>query len=49
MLLNDKGRVLDKETQVPVVGLYTAGWIKRGLGPIAIVEPKPINRMRPKP
>jgi ferredoxin--NADP+ reductase len=30
VILNDKGRVLDPETKHPVVGEYTAGWIKRG-------------------
>ena len=30
VILNDKGRVLDPETKQPVVGEYTAGWIKRG-------------------
>src|SRR5262249_45005236 len=30
VILNDKGRVLDPETKEPVVGQYTAGWIKRG-------------------
>ncbi|HET6947011.1 MAG TPA: FAD-dependent oxidoreductase [bacterium] len=30
VILNDKGRVLDPETQEPRKGLYTAGWIKRG-------------------
>jgi ferredoxin/flavodoxin---NADP+ reductase len=30
VILNDKGRVLDPETKKPVVGEYTAGWIKRG-------------------
>ncbi|MDQ7844450.1 MAG: FAD-dependent oxidoreductase [Armatimonadota bacterium] len=30
VILNDKGRVLDPDTQDPLVGLYTAGWIKRG-------------------
>src|SRR5207253_4868794 len=28
--LNDKGRVLDPDTKQPIVGEYTAGWIKRG-------------------
>jgi ferredoxin--NADP+ reductase len=28
--LNEKGRVFNPETQEPVVGEYTAGWIKRG-------------------
>jgi ferredoxin--NADP+ reductase len=27
---NDRGRVLDSDTNEPVVGQYTAGWIKRG-------------------
>ncbi len=30
VILNEKGRVLDPESQQPVVGEYTAGWIKRG-------------------
>ena len=30
VILNDKGRVLDPDTRQPVVGEYTAGWIKRG-------------------
>ncbi len=30
VILNDKGRVLDPDTRQPVIGEYTAGWIKRG-------------------
>jgi ferredoxin--NADP+ reductase len=30
VILNEKGRVLDPETKQPLVGEYTAGWIKRG-------------------
>jgi ferredoxin--NADP+ reductase len=30
VILNDKGRVLDPGTKKPLVGEYTAGWIKRG-------------------
>jgi ferredoxin--NADP+ reductase len=30
VILNEKGRVLDPDTNQPVVGEYTAGWIKRG-------------------
>jgi ferredoxin--NADP+ reductase len=30
VILNEKGRVIDLKTQDPVIGLYTAGWIKRG-------------------
>jgi ferredoxin/flavodoxin---NADP+ reductase len=30
VILNDKGRVLDSQTKQPLVGQYTAGWIKRG-------------------
>ncbi len=30
VILNDTGRILDAETQQPLVGEYTAGWIKRG-------------------
>jgi ferredoxin--NADP+ reductase len=30
VILNERGRVLDSATNEPVVGQYTAGWIKRG-------------------
>jgi ferredoxin/flavodoxin---NADP+ reductase len=30
VILNDKGRVLDPGSKQPLVGEYTAGWIKRG-------------------
>lgn len=30
VILNEKGRVLAEENQEPLVGLYAAGWIKRG-------------------
>ena len=30
VILNQEGRVIDPETQRPVVGEYCAGWIKRG-------------------
>jgi len=30
VVLNEKGRVLDAQTKHPLVGQYTAGWIKRG-------------------
>jgi len=30
VILNEKGRVLDPTSKQPVVGEYTAGWIKRG-------------------
>jgi len=30
VVLNEKGRVLDPESKQPLVGEYTAGWIKRG-------------------
>ncbi len=30
VILNQEGRVIDAETKQPVVGEYTAGWIKRG-------------------
>jgi ferredoxin--NADP+ reductase len=30
VILNDEGRVIDPESNEPVVGEYTAGWIKRG-------------------
>ncbi|MFQ5398546.1 MAG: FAD-dependent oxidoreductase [Anaerolineae bacterium] len=30
IILNQEGRVIDPDTQKPVVGEYTAGWIKRG-------------------
>ncbi len=30
VILNEEGRVMDPDTNRPVVGEYTAGWIKRG-------------------
>jgi ferredoxin--NADP+ reductase len=30
VILNEKGRVINPNTQEPVVGEYAAGWIKRG-------------------
>ena len=30
VILNEQGRVLDPDTKRPLVGEYTAGWIKRG-------------------
>ena len=30
VILNEKGRVLDAQSKLPLVGQYTAGWIKRG-------------------
>ena len=30
VILNEQGRVIDPDSQQPVVGQYTAGWIKRG-------------------
>ena len=30
VILNEKGRILNPDTQKPLIGLYTAGWIKRG-------------------
>jgi ferredoxin--NADP+ reductase len=30
VILNEKGRVLDLDNNEPVLGEYTAGWIKRG-------------------
>jgi ferredoxin--NADP+ reductase len=30
VIVNQKGRVVNPDTQQPVVGEYTAGWIKRG-------------------
>jgi ferredoxin--NADP+ reductase len=30
VILNEKGRVLDPDSHQPVIGEYTAGWIKRG-------------------
>jgi ferredoxin--NADP+ reductase len=30
VILNEKGRVLDAKSQEPLLGEYTAGWIKRG-------------------
>src|SRR5206468_1884947 len=36
VILNEKGRVLDGETKQPIVGEYTAGWIKRG--PTGVID-----------
>lgn len=30
VILNEKGRVIDPDSQRPIAGEYTAGWIKRG-------------------
>jgi len=30
VILNEKGRIIDPDSQQPLAGLYTAGWIKRG-------------------
>jgi ferredoxin--NADP+ reductase len=30
VILNQKGRVIDPQTQQPLLGLYVTGWIKRG-------------------
>ena len=30
VILNERGRVLDPDTKQPMMGEYTAGWIKRG-------------------
>jgi ferredoxin--NADP+ reductase len=30
VILNEKGRVVDSDSHQPVIGEYTAGWIKRG-------------------
>ena len=30
VILNQKGRVLDPDTNDPITGMYTGGWIKRG-------------------
>ncbi len=30
VVLNQKGRIIDPQSQQPLVGLYVAGWIKRG-------------------
>lgn len=30
VILNEKGRVLNPESQKPLVGQYTSGWVKRG-------------------
>jgi len=30
VILNEKGRVLDPASKAPMIGLYAAGWIKRG-------------------
>ena len=30
VILNEEGRIIDPDTEGPITGLYTAGWIKRG-------------------
>lgn len=30
VLLNDRGRILEESSRLPLVGLYAGGWIKRG-------------------
>ncbi|MFQ5473804.1 MAG: FAD-dependent oxidoreductase, partial [Dehalococcoidia bacterium] len=35
VILNEKGRVIDPDSQQPVVGEYCSGWIKRG--PIGVI------------
>jgi ferredoxin--NADP+ reductase len=30
VILNERGRILDPDSREPLVGMYTAGWIKRG-------------------
>jgi ferredoxin--NADP+ reductase len=30
VILNERGRVIDPDSKLPVIGEYTAGWIKRG-------------------
>ena len=47
VILNQKGRVLDPATSQPVVGLYTAGWIKRGpTGVIGTNKPDALETVR---
>ncbi len=47
VILNQKGRVLDPETSHPVVGIYTAGWIKRGpTGVIGTNKPDALETVR---
>ena len=45
--MNQKGRVLDPVTSQPLVGLYTAGWIKRGpTGVIGTNKPDALETVR---
>jgi ferredoxin--NADP+ reductase len=47
VILNQKGRVLHPETSQPMVGVYTAGWIKRGpTGVIGTNKPDALETVR---
>jgi ferredoxin--NADP+ reductase len=47
VIRNQKGRVLDPETASPLVGHYTAGWIKRGpTGVIGTNKPDALETVR---
>jgi ferredoxin--NADP+ reductase len=47
VILNQKGRILDPETQQPVVGEYASGWIKRGpTGVIGTNKPDALETVR---
>jgi len=47
VILNQEGRVINPDTQEPVVGEYTAGWIKRGpSGVIGTNKPDALETVR---
>jgi ferredoxin--NADP+ reductase len=47
VILNKEGRVLNEETQQPVLGEYTAGWIKRGpTGVIGTNKPDSVETVK---
>ena len=47
VILNTEGRVLNQDTQQPVLGEYTAGWIKRGpTGVIGTNKPDSVETVK---
>ena len=47
VILNESGRVIDPDTESPLVGHYTAGWIKRGpTGVIGTNKPDAVETVK---
>jgi ferredoxin--NADP+ reductase len=47
VILNEEGRVLDPDSKQPLVGEYTAGWIKRGpTGVIGTNKPDAVETVK---